>query len=77
MTTLQEYDLEIKPTKIIWGQVLCQMAVEAVSEEGWEDEITVYEPESIQFTDISESWYTDLKHYLSIGNVLEDLDAPK
>ena len=51
------------------------MATEAVSEEGWEDEITMYEPDSIQFNDISKSWYMDLKHYLSTGNVPEDFDA--
>ena len=77
MTTLQEYDLEIKPTKIVQGQGLCQMAAEAVSEEGWEVETTMYEPKSIQFNDISESWYTDLKHYLSTRNVPEDVDAHK
>ena len=77
MTTLEEYDLEIKLAKIVWGQVLCQMVAETVVEEGWEDETTMYESESIQFTDISESWYTDLKHYLSTGNAREDLDARK
>lgn len=53
MTTLQEYYLKIKPTKIVRGQGLCQMDAEAVAEEGWEDETTMYEFESIQFTDIS------------------------
>ena len=47
MTNLQEYDLEIKPDKIVRGQGLCQMDAEVVSEEGWEDEITMYEPKSI------------------------------
>ena len=69
MTTLQEYDLEIKLAKIVRRQGLSEMVVEAVAEEGWEDETTMFEPESIQFTDISESWYIDLKHYLSTGNV--------
>ena len=74
---LQEYDLEIKPTKIVWGQGLCQMATEAVDDEGWENVTTMCEPESVQVTDILESWYSDLKHYLMIGDVLEDLDARK
>ena len=43
MTTLHEYDLEIKLAKIVRGQSLCQMAIEAISEEVWEDE-TVIEP---------------------------------
>ena len=53
------------------------MAAEAVAEEGWEDETTMYEYESIQVTDISKSWYADLKHYLSTKNMPEDLDAYK
>ena len=76
MTTLQEYDLEIKHAKIIWGQGLCQMATEVVSEEVWEDE-TVVEPESIQFNDISKSGYTDMKHYLSTGYMPEYFDIRK
>ena len=52
------------------------MAAKAVSEEVWEDE-TAIEPESIQFNDISESWYTDMKRYLSTGNMPTDFDAHK
>ena len=77
MTTLREYDLEIKPAKIVRGQGLCQMAAEAVVEEGWENKITMYEIESFQVNDIFESWYADLKHYLSTGCVPEALDARK
>ena len=29
LTTLQEYDLEIKPAKLVKGQRLCKLAVEA------------------------------------------------
>ena len=56
--------MEIKPTKIVQGQGLCQIAIQVVSEEAWEDEVVV-ELDSIQFNDISESWYTNMKHYLS------------
>lgn len=52
------------------------MAVEVVSKEVWEDETTI-EPESIQFNDILESWYIDMKHYLSTGNMPEDFNARK
>ena len=41
MTTLQKYDLETKPTKIVRVQGLCQMANEEVSKEVWEDETAV------------------------------------
>ena len=77
MTMLQEYELEIRPAKIVRGQGLCQMAVEVVVDEGWENETMMYEPESVQVSDISEYWYFDLKHYLMIGDVLEDLDSRK
>ena len=44
LTTLQEYDLEIKPTKLIKGQGLCKLAVEALDpqkeeDEGWSNEV--------------------------------------
>lgn len=48
---------------------MLQMDAEAVAEQGWENEITMYESESIQVTDMSESWYANLKHYLSIGGM--------
>jgi hypothetical protein len=32
ITTLQEYDLEIKPVKIIKGQGLCKLVVESMSD---------------------------------------------
>jgi hypothetical protein len=52
------------------------MAAAAVSEEVWEDE-TIVEPESILFNDISESWYMDMKYYLSSRNMPEYFDARK
>ena len=44
LTTLQEYDLEIKPTKLLKGQGLCKLVVEAhdmqtEEEEGWDNEV--------------------------------------
>lgn len=50
MNTLREYDLEIIPTNIVWGQGLCNMVVEALGkddiEEGkWENESAMYEIE--------------------------------
>ena len=68
MTILQDYDLEIKPAKIVQGQGLCQMSTEEVYEEVWKDK-TIVEPKSIQFNDVSESWYTYMKHYLSIRHI--------
>jgi len=46
MTTLQEYDLEIKPTKIVRGQGLCKLEVDSENSQvsdhsGWENELDV------------------------------------
>ena len=38
LTTLQEYDLEIKPTKLIKGQGLCKLIVEALDLQKEEEE---------------------------------------
>lgn len=35
----------------------------------------MYEIESVEVDDISKSWYSDLKHYLSMGNAQAGLDA--
>lgn len=53
MMTLQEYDLEIKPVKIVRGQGLCKMATEVASKEnpeegGWENEAAMYEIDSMK-----------------------------
>jgi hypothetical protein len=49
ITYLQEYDLEIKPNKLMNGQGLCKVAVEALDpqedEEGWENEADMFERE--------------------------------
>ena len=77
MTMLQEFDLKIKPAKIIQGQGLCQMPAEAMANNGWENETMMYEPESVQVIDVSKSRYSDLKHYLSIEDIPIDLDSRK
>jgi hypothetical protein len=46
MTIIQEFDLEIKPTHIVWGQGLCKLVAESQDvvlkeEEGWENEFYV------------------------------------
>ena len=44
MTTLQEYDLEFKPTTIIKGQGLCNLMVEGWNNEDddWENELELH-----------------------------------
>lgn len=47
MSSFQEYDLEIKSAKIVRGQGLCNIDIEARDhegeEEGWENEVDVME----------------------------------
>lgn len=80
MTTLQEYELEIKLVKIVRGKGLCQMGARTIgnddSKEGrWESRAIMYEVELVKVADTPESWYSNLKYYLSIGNVPIGLDA--
>jgi hypothetical protein len=46
MVVVQEFDLDIKPTKLVKGKGLCKLAAEAqdqVNEDpGWENEITLW-----------------------------------
>ena len=46
MAVVQEFDLDIKPTKLVKGQGLCKLAVEArdqVNEDSeWENEIALW-----------------------------------
>lgn len=53
------------------------MATEAVADDEWENQIVMYEPESVQVVDVSEYWYLYMKYYLSIGDILVGLDSHK
>jgi len=71
MTTLQEYDLEIKPPNIVRGQGLCKLAAnlegtQVRSQKDWENDLVV----SNEFLCVPEptfSWYNDIKYYLTHG----------
>ena len=57
LTSLQEYDLEIKPTKLVKGQGLCKIIYEELDpqekeEQGWENEDHVGKG-SIVYTNIN------------------------
>eukprot|EP00253_Pinus_taeda_P007508 PITA_07508 len=72
VTTLQEYDLEIKPAKIVRGQGFCRLLAEAsnISESGDTDHIE--EINQISITD-SKSQYADLIFYLKNGHAPPNL----
>lgn len=81
VTALQEYDLEIKPSKIVRGQGLCKLVVE-----GNDDEMRAVEEEKLELEEgISQapiniieqrqdSWYYDLKQLLITGAPPEGLN---
>ena len=79
VTTLQEYDLEIKPLKIVRGQGLCKLA--SGSSDMFEfdlhfiDEHFLFEREVLPILSPSYSWYHDIKFFLLHGNALEHLDS--
>ena len=82
LTTLQEYDLEIKPAKLVKGQGLCKLAAEAQDlqmeqEEGWDNEVDMLQSEVLYIPASTNSWYNDLKYYLTHGSSPNHLDAHK
>ena len=44
-------------------------------EGGWENEEAMYDYEFVKVIDVPNSWYFDLKHYLSTRSVPTSLDA--
>ena len=79
MTYLQEYDLEIKPAKLVKVQGLCKLVVESLdpqeNEEGWENKADMLEREVLYIPASMNSWYNDLKYYLTHGSSPSHLDA--
>ena len=78
MTSLQEYNLKINPTQIVRGQGLCKLVVDSV--EGQEIQINIstvnhHNRKQISCTKIvSNSWYDDIKFYLTHGSTPRYLD---
>ena len=80
LTTLQEYDLEIKPAKLVKGQGLCKLVAEAQQsqmkqEEGWENEVDMLQNEVLYIPASTNSRYNDLKYYPTHGSSPNHLDA--
>jgi hypothetical protein len=73
MAVVQEFDLDIKPAKLVKGQGLCKLAVEAqdqVNEDlGWENEIALWCGEVAYISLGRDSWYKDLSYLLHHGLV--------
>lgn len=86
MTSLQEYDLEFKPSHIVKGHRLCKLTTEATNHqnteldrltqemEGWEHEIKMCQNEILGSHDTS-SCYSYVKKYLVKGSLPEAMSA--
>ena len=78
---MQEYDLEIKPAKLVKRQSLCKLTAEELDlqedKEGWENEADILEREVLYIPTSTNSWYNDLKYYLTHGSNPSHLDAQK
>ena len=71
---------------MVKGQGLCKLAVEELDlqeeeeeeeEEGWENEVEMLEREVLYIPTSANSWYSDLKYYLTHGSSPSHLDAQK
>ena len=80
VTTLQEYDLEIKNAKIVWGQGLCKLLTETI-DTIFKNVDKVKVTEDIQHAcvtpDILDSQYSDLVYYLNHGTAPSHLEFKK
>lgn len=81
ITTMQEYDLEIKLDKLVKGQGLCKLVVESHDnkaedhEEWWEKKPELLEKEICYIPIPTNSWYYELNHYIIHGTAPNYLDA--
>jgi hypothetical protein len=71
MEIVQEFDLDIKPTKLVKGQGLCKLEVEAqdqVNEDPkWENELALWCVKDSYVSPGQESWYEKLTYLLHHG----------
>ena len=67
---------------MVKGQGLCKLAAEAQDpqmeqEEGWDNDFDMLQNEVLYIPASTNSWYNDLKYYLTHGSSLKHLDARK
>jgi hypothetical protein len=79
MVIVQEFDLDIKPTKLVKGQRLCKLATEAQDQindgYGWENEMELWCGEDSYISLGQESWYEKLTYLLHHGTFPENLNT--
>ena len=79
---MQEYDLELNPAKLVKGQGLRNLAVEALDpqseeEEGWDNEVDSLQNEVLYILASTNLWCNDLKYYLTHESSPNNLYAQK
>jgi hypothetical protein len=78
MAVVQEFDLDIKPAKLVKGKGLCKLATEAQDQAipyfGWENEITLWCNEIAYISLGKVSWYNDLAYLLHHGTCPKNLN---
>jgi hypothetical protein len=78
MAVVQEFDLDIKPAKLVKGQGLCKLAAEAQDQANedsrWENEMALWCNEVAYISPRQDSWYKDLNYLLHHGACPENLN---
>jgi hypothetical protein len=78
MVVVQEFDLDMKPAKLVKGQGLCKLTVEAQDQEnqdpGWANEITLWCGKATYISLGPDSWYKNLAHLLHHETCLENVN---
>jgi hypothetical protein len=78
MTFVQEFDLDIKPVKLVKGQGLCKLVAESqdqINEDpGWENELALWCSEDLYVPLGKESWYGKLIYLLHHETFPENLN---
>jgi hypothetical protein len=78
MAVVQEFDLDVKPSKLVKGKGLCKLATEAqdqVNEDsGWENEMELWCDEASYISPRKYSWYENRNYLLHHGTCLENLN---
>ena len=72
MAKIQEYDIEIKPTKLIRGNALCkEIAENKITGESEESN----EKQLVLAIGLYDSWFKNISYFLTYGECLEGLNA--
>ena len=71
---MQEYDIEIKPTKLVRGNALCNVILEnKIIEESKE----LGEKQLVLAVDLHDLWFENITYFLTFGECLEGLTTRK